>query len=336
PIVSSRKSANYTDVYTLANPSSNATNLLDAWLGWAHVRISIDEVGRRERRSIIPERAASSLMIVIAAALIARVLWLLAARFGAPELRSRGLRVLVPVLAAALAAIAVTTLSLRPWVSGAPGRWPPTPPAMAPTGLTLAHLQSLAGAPGGEAQLASALLAAADADETALNPAPPATAAEPVLVYGWSTARQMEQSVATGGWPQGLLVSRLGPAGAAQPDGRWALSIDRNAIIIRRFGATDPAVRSQWSYSLAALSKVAVALLLIWYTTAAALALWRRLLRRRDRRRTRAGRCIPCGYDLRSACPATQNPPPRHAPPPPLDPPTSGRTLEAAGQVAQL
>src|SRR5690606_3075037 len=110
-IRSQRTSANYTDVYDFANPTSGAFAPRNAWLGRAYVLIEKDDAGRIRRDMFFPEHIVGCAVAVFAAWLGARLLWLLIARFGPPQLRTRRLRFAIPLLAAALAAVAITALS---------------------------------------------------------------------------------------------------------------------------------------------------------------------------------------------------------------------------------
>jgi hypothetical protein len=309
PVYSWRKSANYSDIYTLANPTTGAGGLIDTWIGWARVRVRIDENGLRERSSFYPERLVASALVVFATWIAARLIWLVIAKLCPAPLRSRRVRICIPLCIGAAAAVVVAVLSLREWTTSQPFRMPAAMPVTASTGLTFADIVAFRAVPDGEAQLATALLAAIDAAEaarTAPEAEPEIPSTEPVLVYAWRQDRQMESAHVSGGWPVGLNIVQTGVAaphdGATTPKARrHRISADRNTISIVRHNPDEPAERLSVSYSLASLTKVAAALLVMWYTIAAALGLWRRLLRRRDRRRASAGRCVPCGYDLQGA-----------------------------------
>src|SRR5690606_31560377 len=260
---------NYTDIYALTNPSAATTGLMNQWIGWAHVRTLIDDAGRRKRTVFLPENIVASLVAVLASGLAARLLVIAIARLGVLRGSARRLRIWVPLVTAVVAAAVVLVVSLRPHISTT-GRWPNATPTTGDTGLKLADIVTLRDTPDGEARLAMALLAgaeAADLERVAAGMEWDDADAERVLVYGWRQDRQLETANISGGWPLGLQIhsTRASPLhGADVASRRYKLSLDRNWIGLVRHNPADPAERTIWSYSLRAFAKVAFALLLIW------------------------------------------------------------------------
>lgn len=294
PFLVYRYDATFDDVYARTNAQPAASRGYGGWRGLRHTRELVNDHDIREIR-IVDLGALAPVLLLLAVSWsagcglrsVARLAGI--TRRQGSRRRDRAARRL-PMLALALAAVLIATLSsVEQRESPAPLPDPWMPPT-APTGLDTRDLLALRDEPGGNRVLARAILDAADT----LRPT------GDTLLLGWNSPTPFAQSQISGGWPPGFVngirIWRTVPGspGPARIECGW----DRGYLSVTRHTDSHAVRYEQLTLSLAHL---AGPLLMLWGAGLgvglAARVGWLRL-RRRALARAAAGRCARCDYEL--------------------------------------